>query len=99
MTMVLLCGIPSEPPLARVVDRLEAIGAPHLVFDQQRWETARLELELDRGAVRGQLALDGQAHPLEGFTGIYTRLMDDQSLPGIDTDPADYYAHADYHAQ
>ena len=89
MTMVLLCGIPSEPPLARVVDGLEAIGAPYLVFDQQRWEAVRLEVEVDRGAVGGLLALDGEAHPLEGFTGVYTRLMDDQSLPGVDTDPAD----------
>jgi RimK-like ATP-grasp domain len=87
--VVLLCGIPSEPPLALVAERLDEMGAQYLVFDQRRWETARLELELDGAAVAGLLALDGDVHRLEGFTGIYARLMDDQSLPDLEAEPPD----------
>ena len=35
--MILLCGIPSEPPLRLVAERLEAAGAQAVMFNQRRF--------------------------------------------------------------
>jgi len=87
--MIFLCGIPTEPSLELVIERLREMGAPHVVFHQRRFADARMELEVGDGEVRGVLCLDGNRHRLEDFVAIYTRLMDWQLLPEIEHEPPD----------
>lgn len=81
--MILLCGIPSEPPLAMVTRELEHLGAGHVVLDQREWSRSRLAAVVVHGASRGTLALPRDTVALESITAVYTRLMDDQRLPDV----------------
>ncbi len=87
--MIFLCGIPSEPSLGMVIEQLERLGAPHVVFNQRRFSDLRFELELSGNQLTGRMTIDGRAYRLEAFKAIYTRLMDYRSLPEIETQPAD----------
>ncbi len=86
--MILLCGIPSESPLALVRERLVETDVPHLVLSQRRFEEIAFEFEITGGQVSGQLTLEGRTRDLDDFTAVYTRLMDDQSLPELAGEPA-----------
>jgi len=81
--MILLCGIPSESPIALVRERLVEMGVPHLVLSQRRFEEIAFHFEVSGGCVSGGLTLDGRTRDLDDFTAVYTRLMDDQSLPEL----------------
>jgi hypothetical protein len=87
--MILVCGIPSEPPIARVLDELDRLRAPTVVFNQREFETCRLAWAVEGGRVSGWLVIDGRSFDLESFTGVYSRLMDDRLLPELADDPAD----------
>lgn len=88
--MIFLCGIPSEPSLGLVIERLREMAAPHVVFHQRQFAGARLDLELVDGNVRGDLHLEGgPPYHLEDFSGIYTRLMDWRLLPEVEGEPPD----------
>jgi hypothetical protein len=87
--MIFLCGIPTEPSLGLVIERVRELGAPHVVFNQRRFADTRLELEVGDGEVRGELHLDGARHRLEDFVAIYTRLMEWQLLPEVEHEPPD----------
>jgi hypothetical protein len=39
--MILLCGIPSETPLAMVAQQLTGLGAPFVMFNQRRFADYR----------------------------------------------------------
>jgi hypothetical protein len=86
--VILLCGIPSEPPLARVREELERRGATVVVFDQRRSADAGIAYEIDGGRVTGTLRLGGERHRLESIRGVYTRVMDDRLLPELRGEPA-----------
>lgn len=79
--MILFCGIPSEPPLRLAVEAAEASNAPHLVFNQREAHFSDLFFDLAGGEARGTLRYREHDYPLEGFTGVYTRLTDWQTLP------------------
>lgn len=79
--MILLCGVPSEPPLAMVKEALDAIGAPCLLFAQRSAAAAAMRLEQADGVLGGVLELDGEAHRLEGIRAVYTRLTAPDVLP------------------
>jgi hypothetical protein len=85
--MIFLCGIPSEPSLGLVIERLQELGAPHVVFHQRRFADLRLDLEIDGAAVRGDMHLGGSRYRLEDFVAIYTRLMDYRLLPEVEHEP------------
>ena len=89
MAVIFLCGIPTEPSLGLVIERLREMGAPCVVFHQRRFADARLEMEVGEGEVRGELQLDGSRHRLEDFVAIYTRLMEWQLLPEVEHEPPD----------
>lgn len=85
--MVLLCGIPSETPLALVAERLDELGLPYVTFNQRRFAETEIELEIVDGRASGILVLEGIPYGLEAFTGVYTRLMDDQLLIELREEP------------
>lgn len=87
--MILLIGIPSEPPLAMVADALRRLRLPFEVVNQR--EAARHSIALDAGpaGVDGNLTLDGREIALGDVTGVYDRATDPGVVPemqGLDDD-------------
>jgi glutathione synthase/RimK-type ligase-like ATP-grasp enzyme len=85
--MILLCGLSSETPLCRVAEALEAAGEPFVWFRQRDLATTRIRAEARGGSVRGTLEIGGATYPLEAFTGVYARLMEDAVLPETRAEP------------
>ena len=82
--MSLLCGVPTEPPLAYAIDTAVEAGLDHLVVNQR--ETHRWDLRLvttDEG-LTGSLVVGGAVHDLADVTGVYVRLTDPRELPEVD---------------
>jgi RimK-like ATP-grasp domain len=87
MGLTLLCGIPSETPLAMVHERLDSLGAPYVWFNQRAWDRMDLHFQVASGHVTGLLQVEGRSYRLEDFSGVYLRLMDDQLLPDLQREP------------
>ncbi len=87
--MILLCGIPSETPMALVRTQLDEIGAPYVFFNQRRFSIAELTFEISEARTTGRLRLNGDSYPLEDFSAVFTRLMDDRFLPELKDEPED----------
>jgi hypothetical protein len=85
--MILLCGIPSEPPLAMVEKALAERGARYVVFNQRQFANTAISFELSNASATGSLQIDGATYRLEDIVGIYTRLMDYRRLPELDGIP------------
>jgi RimK-like ATP-grasp domain len=85
--MILLCGIPSEPPLAKVIDALDQIGAPYAVFNQRHFAAMDMTFEIRADGVSGRLEIGDTGFPLEDVQGVYTRLMDFRLLPELKDRP------------
>lgn len=85
--MILLCGISSEPAIARVREQLSKLGVPYVMFNQRRFEDVELEFEIAGGRVTGLMQLEGSIFRLEHFRGVYTRLMDFRHLPELRDEP------------
>jgi RimK-like ATP-grasp domain len=85
--MILLCGIPSETPLAMVADELDRLGAPYAWFSQRNFAEYRLEYQIVGGKIVGTLALGRDLHPLPSIRAVFARLMDDRLLPELDDEP------------
>src|SRR4051812_7280899 len=85
--MILLCGIPSETPLAMVGRALGELGLEHRVFNQRRARDCGFEFAVDDGVIDGVLDLAGERLRLSDISGVYLRLMDDQALPELEAEP------------
>lgn len=79
--MLLLMGVPSELPLRMAIQAAESLELPHVVFNQRESQFTDLYLEIRDGIPAGVLRIQGGDYPLEGFTGVYVRMMDYQDLP------------------
>lgn len=87
--MILLAGIPSEPPLALAAAALRGLGVPFLWFDQRHALQARLRLAIESGVPGGELSHNGKAVALESLSAAYVRTMDDRFLPEVEPLPHD----------
>lgn len=87
MPVVLVCGIPSERPLAMVRAQLEALDLRHVVLSQRAFLDADLGFGVSDGAVSGWLRIGQRSYRLEEFGGVYTRVIDDQLLPEVRGEP------------
>jgi len=87
--MILLCGIPSESPLALVGEALDSICAPYLWFNQRHFASSDMAFDIDERGITGWLEIDGQGVPLESVTGVYSRLMEHAKLPELRGQAAD----------
>ncbi len=85
--MILLCGIPSESPLALVREALEDLAAPYVFLNQRQFSIMKMVLEISGGQTRGRLHVNGESYPLEQFTGVFSRLMDSRFLPELKNEP------------
>ena len=79
--MILLCGIPSEPPVRLAIDAAEGFGAEYRVLNQRMAGEADVVLEARAGRLQGRLWLAGEEIDLRCIDGIYLRLMEAELLP------------------
>ncbi|MBL8500455.1 MAG: hypothetical protein JNL77_07730 [Nitrosomonas sp.] len=80
-SMILLCGIPSEGPIAKVNEALLKLGAQTVIFSQRQFADAELEWSFVNRKPSGYLHLFNCSYSLEDFRGIYTRFMSETELP------------------
>jgi RimK-like ATP-grasp domain len=84
--LILICGIPSEGPVAGAIAAAEAAEVPYVVLNQRQEEWA-LALELDGEYLTGTLrGADGE-WDVSRFAGVYARLVDPRTLPGLGDPP------------
>ncbi|MEU5431813.1 glutathione synthase [Streptomyces sp. NPDC020719] len=79
--MIIVCGIASESPIARVTAALDRLGLPCTVLHQRRFLDLPFELEATGTGIRGRLTTNGGSIDCATVTGIYARLMDWRRLP------------------
>jgi glutathione synthase/RimK-type ligase-like ATP-grasp enzyme len=79
--MILLLGIPTEPPLEMAAAALQRAGGNAHIVNQRDALTQRLDVEVRDGIVRGSLTFDRRRVPLDDITALYVRLADHLVLP------------------
>jgi hypothetical protein len=87
--MILLCGIPTETPMALVRDALDGDGTRYVVLNQRKFASMKMSLDIQGGKPSGKLQLNGDSYSVDEFTGVFTRLMDYHFLPELQDAPAD----------
>lgn len=88
--MILLVGIPSEPPLEMVHDALRELGAPVLLLNQRHATECSIGFRSAPDPalpIQGELIIGGERVPLDAITGVYARPMDDTMLPEVADEP------------
>jgi hypothetical protein len=85
--VILLFGIPSEPPVAMVRRRLIEMGEPVFVLNQRDTRAIEIELNVADGLVGGWLRAPGARVRLEDVGSVYARPMDDRFLPELENEP------------
>jgi glutathione synthase/RimK-type ligase-like ATP-grasp enzyme len=85
--MILLCGIPSEAPLAMVAQVLEAIGIEYRMLNQRAVASYAMAWQIDGGNIDGTLRLGDETLRLADIDAVYLRLMDDRLLPELKDEP------------
>lgn len=85
--MILLCGIPSESPMALVREALDESGAPYVFFNQRHFADAEFDFEIRAGRVDGRFKIDGDTYALSEFKAVFPRMMDDRFLPELSGEP------------
>jgi len=79
--VILLLGIPSEPPIAMAAAAAARLGLPCHVLGQRTAAALALRLELTAQGVAGEIGIDGRTLALARVTGALVRLMDPEQLP------------------
>jgi hypothetical protein len=79
--VILLCGIPSEDPIAKVNQALVEMGIQSVIFSQRQFADAELQWQFVEGKPKGHLHIYNCSYALEEFTGVYTRFMSERELP------------------
>jgi glutathione synthase/RimK-type ligase-like ATP-grasp enzyme len=85
--VILLCGIPSESPVAFLAEALDQRGAEYRMFNQRKSADCAIHLEVGPEGVEGELRMNSETLNLREFSGVYVRLMDDRLLPELDGEP------------
>lgn len=87
--MILVCGIPSEGPLSRVLRAAIQLGIDAAVFNQRRVHAATLSIGATE-CTSGLLRLEDRDVSLDEVRGVYTRLIASEDLPEnqSDADPS-----------
>lgn len=74
--MILIAGLPDEPPVARALAAADELGIDTILLDARRLGDCRLELRLDRLAGwTGALCTPERRFALEDLSGVYLRLV------------------------
>ena len=86
--MILLCGIPTEEPLARVGLELAELDVPYRFFNQRSTVTSDFSFEVGSDGLTGTVEIGPETFGLRDISAVYTRLMDYRYLPELAGLPA-----------
>lgn len=81
--VALVCGIPSEPPIAMVVEALTRERLPFAVWNQRAFDGLDLDVRLSDDRLDGRVSIAGRAVSLADVAGVYTRCTDLATLPEL----------------
>lgn len=81
--IVLLLGIPSEPPLQFVANALSSHGLPFVMWNQRTVPETEVDVRLADGAVSGEIHSPDGNVSLDDVVGVYVRLTDSRTLPEL----------------
>jgi hypothetical protein len=95
--MILVAGIPSEPPVKMVIQAAEKAGIPCIVFNQRKAHLYELSLQFTNNDFYGLLHMDGQDYALSEISGLYVRMMDQHSLPELNNKVFNYIGESQGH--
>jgi glutathione synthase/RimK-type ligase-like ATP-grasp enzyme len=85
--LVLVLGIPTEPPVAAVVRELCWLAAPHVVMDQRQLAGGSVTSWWSDGVAGGELIAGDTSVALHDVSAVYTRLTSWHELPEVGNDP------------
>jgi predicted ATP-grasp superfamily ATP-dependent carboligase len=85
--LIVLAGIPSEPPLALIRERLENMGSKPVIFNQRQFEQMDMGLNIENGELLGELNLGNYRYDIQDIESVYIRLMDDSFIPEVENEP------------
>src|SRR5437763_10358430 len=87
--MILLCGIPSETPLALVGERLAALRNIDevVMLNQRQVHTNHLEYQITNDGITGDLTVDGRSYDLSCIRAVYLRLIVHRQFPELVNEP------------
>jgi hypothetical protein len=80
--MVLLWGVPSDPPIAAVEKILRCGRAPYAFLDERAVLDTELKLRFD-GQIGGTLCVNGDSLQLEDITAVYPRPYDLELIQSV----------------
>ena len=85
--MILLAGLPSEPPMALVIRALEKIGAQFAVLDQRDYQQIELSMmpPIGDGHIYGTVRLPDDTIEIDTIRAIYLRLHGEASFEELST--------------
>ncbi len=81
--MILIFGIPSEPPIELLKNELDGRNYPYLMLNQRRIKDIQIELSPHASGVDGILTYGGLSYNISTFSGLYIRSMDNAKLPEL----------------
>jgi hypothetical protein len=81
--VILFFGIPSESPMRLAIEAARRQSRAHAVLSQREMHFADIALDLAPDGVDGLLEVRGERYELERFRGVYARIMDVATLPGL----------------
>jgi len=74
--VILLCGIPREPPMALAIAAARAARLRYAVLDQRHLNEVELVLRSCARGIDGALTLGGRTVSLDSIRGVFARLID-----------------------
>lgn len=85
--MIIVAGLPDEPPIKRVICQLNDLGVEHTLLDQREFENTGLKLDV--ATLSGTLAVpDREVIALSDITAVYHRLHSAHSFADLSHLPA-----------
>src|SRR5688500_11084730 len=78
--MILLAGFPKDACLALVANRLDALNAPYVWFDQGMLSKCQLDWKWDSGITKGILEINGKSCDLSSVRSVYSRLEETSNV-------------------
>lgn len=79
--MILITGIPSEPPVELAMEAAKKEGIPYVMLNQRNAHLYQLSIKFESNKISGYIQIDGTDYHLDQFAGIYVRTMDNNFLP------------------
>ncbi|GAA4271591.1 hypothetical protein U6A24_13475 [Aquimarina gracilis] len=79
--MILICGIPTETPVALLIQQLENNKLPYLLFNQRDFISTNMVYKIVNGKIQGTIRLNDSTVDLNKITGVYNRLINFMSIP------------------